>query len=102
MSPQAAGGAESACAMTLAWYTTERFIPIGDKRVWLAIRRWEQAGLVSVRPINSMSARVVLTYAGRERAETGEAAPRRLASEQAQSSERPAPCLTRESSFHRR
>ena len=62
---------ESARAMTLAWYATERFVPIGDKKIWLAIRRWEQAGLVTVRPINSMSARVVLTDAGRERVETG-------------------------------
>jgi hypothetical protein len=57
--------------MTLAWYATERFVPIGDKKIWLAIRRWEQARLVSVRPVTKTSARVVLTDAGRERAETG-------------------------------
>jgi hypothetical protein len=62
---------ESARALTLAHYAIERFVPIGDKKIWLAIRRWEQARLVSVRPINSMSARVVLTDAGRERVETG-------------------------------
>ena len=34
---------ESARALTLAWYATERFVPTGDKKIWLAIRRWEQA-----------------------------------------------------------
>jgi hypothetical protein len=67
--PQTAPGA--ARDLTLAWYATERFVALGDRKIWLAIRRWEQAGLVTVRPINRTSARVVLTDAGRERAETG-------------------------------
>jgi hypothetical protein len=62
---------ESARAMTLAWYATERVVMTDERKKWPHIRRWEQARLVSVRPVTKTSARVVLTDAGRERVETG-------------------------------
>lgn len=58
-------------ALTLAWYAVERVVMTDEKKKWPHIRRWEQARLVTVRPINRTSARVVLTDVGRERVETG-------------------------------
>ena len=56
----------------IAWYLTERVVMTDEKKKWPFIRRWQLAGLVSVRPINRTSARSYRPTPGASASKRGE------------------------------